>query len=117
MEFSETRGTPMFNSKLDPETFVNVVEHISEGHSVTSITRTCHVHHDTVERIARVTAKHAQAIHEAHVRGLKITGLQADERYGFAGTKSNPFWEAILPVRCMVRIKNPPLLLPSPCSS
>ena len=84
----------MFNSKLDPETFVNVVEHISEGHSVTSITRTCHVHHDTVERIARVTAKHAQAIHEAHVRGLKITGLQADERYGFAGTKSNPFWEA-----------------------
>lgn len=95
----------MFNAKLDPETFISVVEHISEGHSPTSITRTCHVHHDTVQRIARVTAEHAQAIHEAHVQALKITGLQADERHGFAGNKTNPFWEAILPVRCMVRIK------------
>ena len=84
----------MFNSKLDPETFISVVEHISEGHSPTSITRTCHVHHDTVERIARVTAEHAQAIHDVHVKALKITGLQADERHGFAGHKGNPFWEA-----------------------
>jgi IS1 family transposase len=84
----------MFNSKLSPEVFVSVVEHISEGHSPTSITRTCHVHHDTVERIARVTAEHAQAIHDAHVQALRITGLQADERHGFAGTKNNPFWEA-----------------------
>jgi IS1 family transposase len=84
----------MFNSKLRPQVFVSVVEHISEGHSPTSITRTCHVHHDTVNRIARVTAEHAQAIHETHAQALKITGLQADERHGFAGHKGNPFWEA-----------------------
>ena len=52
------------------------------------------MHHDTVDRIARVTAEHAIQIHDALVKDLNITAVQADERHGFAGCKSNPFWEA-----------------------
>lgn len=93
-EFSETRGTPRWNSKLPLEKFVSVAEHIAEGHSPSSIVRTCKVHHDTIERIARVTGEHASAIHHIYAVDLKITAVQADERWGFAGTKKNQLWEA-----------------------
>lgn len=71
-----------------------MVEHIAEGHTPTSITRTCEVHHDTVDRIARVTSIQAELIHNNFAQNLKSTAVQADERHGFAGSKSNPFWEA-----------------------
>ena len=92
---TETRGTPFFNTKISFEKFVSVVEHISEGQTPTSITRTCQVHHDTIDRIARVTAVHAELIHNTFAQNLNGTAIQADERHGFAGSKTNPFWEAI----------------------
>ena len=101
-EFSETRGTPFFNTKISFEKFVSVVEHISEGQTPTSITRTCQVHHDTIDRIARVTAVQAEMIHNTFAQNLNTTAVQADERHGFAGSKSNPFWEATLPARCVL---------------
>jgi hypothetical protein len=90
---------------------VSIAEHIAEGHSPSSIVRTCKTHHDTVERIARVTSEHAIAIHQTYAVELNVTAVQADECWGFAGTKKNQLWEATLPVRCMFRVKRRPYLI------
>jgi IS1 family transposase len=52
------------------------------------------VHHDTVDRIGRVTAVHAESIHQTFAQNLVVTAVQADERHGFAGCKENQVWEA-----------------------
>jgi IS1 family transposase/transposase-like protein len=93
-EFSETHSTPIWNTKLSPERFINVSNHISEGHSASSITRTCNVHHDTVDRIMRLTSEQAKLIHDTFSINLRTTALQGDERHGFVGSKNNFFWEA-----------------------
>lgn len=74
---------------------MSIAEHIAEGYSPSSIVRTCKTHHDTVERVARVAAEHASAIHDTYAVDLKVTAVQADERWGFAATKKNQLWEAI----------------------
>lgn len=74
---------------------MSIAEHIAEGHSPSSIVRTCKTHHDTIERIARVTAEHASAIHDTYAVDLKVTAVQADERWGFAATKKNQLWESV----------------------
>jgi IS1 family transposase len=91
-EFSETHSTPMWNTKLTPECFASVAKNIAEGHSASSITRTCNVHHDTVDRIMRATSEQAKVIHDTFSINLRTTALQGDERHGFVGNKSNFFW-------------------------
>jgi IS1 family transposase/transposase-like protein len=93
-EFSELKGTPLWNSKIDPDTFVDVAEHLAEGNSVSATVRLCKVHHDTIERIIVVTGKHAKDLHHRKAVNLKTTALQSDERPGFYATKSQPCWEA-----------------------
>lgn len=93
-EFSERKGTPLWNSKIHPDTFIKVAETLCEGNSISATTRLCKVHHDTVERIIVVTGQHARAIHDHKALQVKTTALQADERYGFYGNKSQPCWEA-----------------------
>jgi IS1 family transposase len=93
-EFSKTHSTPIWNTKLSPERFISISNHIAEGHTASGITRTCNVHHDTVDRIMRLTSEQAEPIHETFAVNLRLTALQGDERHGFVGSKSNFFWEA-----------------------
>ena len=84
----------MWNSKIDPETFIHVTEHLVEGNSISATVRLCKVHHDTVERLIVITGKHARDLHNTLAVHLKTTALQSDERYGFYGSKRQPYWEA-----------------------
>lgn len=93
-EFSERKGTPLWNSKIDPDTFIKVAETLCEGNSISATVRLCKVHHDTVERIIFVTGQHARDLHDHKAVCLKTTALQADERYGFYSNKSQQLWEA-----------------------
>lgn len=92
-EFSERKGTAQFNSKIAPEKFATVVEHIAEGNTISSITRLCKVHHETVERIIDVAGDHSQAIHDRCAVDLEVTAIQSDERHGTVESKK-PYWEA-----------------------
>ncbi len=94
IEFSELKGTPLWHSKIDRDTFVDVAEHLAEGNSISAIVRLCKVHHDTVERIIVVIGKHAKDLHDRYAVNLKTTALQSDERHGFYANKSQPCWEA-----------------------
>jgi len=48
--FSERKGTPFFGARLDTETIVSVLAHVSEGCGVRKTSRLTGVHRDTVKR-------------------------------------------------------------------
>lgn len=49
-----------------------------------------------MRRLNSKVGKHGQRYHEQEAQDVVVTELQADERYGFAGSKQQPVWEAEL---------------------
>ena len=62
--FSETRGTPLFNSHLDPEKALDVLAHVQEGCGVRQTSRLVGVHRDAVTRLSRLAGEHAYDAHD-----------------------------------------------------
>jgi transposase-like protein len=65
--FSERKGTPCFDSRLPPETFRSVLDHIAEGCGVRQTGRLCKVDRGTVGRLSRITGEHARDLHDEKV--------------------------------------------------
>jgi transposase-like protein len=95
-EFSERKGTALWNTKIAEEKAVQVAQHLNEGCSQASTTRLVGVDKTTVNRLAKRIGQHAKAFHEAKVRDVDVDVLQADERHGFAGDKETEDWEGEL---------------------
>jgi IS1 family transposase len=93
-EFSERRNTPLWNSKLPEQKAVAVAEQLAEGTSFTGTSRLVQVSTGAVRRLAGQLGKHGERFHEANVKGLTVTALQADERWGYVGSKDQQLWEA-----------------------
>lgn len=93
-EFSELKGTALWNVKLPHERVERVVEHVTRGNSFKETAELTHTHRTTVARLARVAGEHAQRVHDQYAQDLQVTSLQADERHGFVGSKDQPYWEA-----------------------
>lgn len=93
-EFSERKGTALWNSKIDEERAISVAEHLGEGCTFKGTARLVKVDPSTVRRLNRALGRHAQAFHDAHAQELVVDSLQADERYGFVKTKKTKVWEA-----------------------
>ncbi len=93
-EFSERRNTPLWNSKLPEQKAVAVAEQLAEGTSLIGTSRLVQVSTGAVRRLAGQLGRHGQRFHDAHVKGLTATALQADERWGYAGSKRQQLWEA-----------------------
>lgn len=70
------------------------MEHLSEGNGIKGTGRLVRVDASTVRRLNRKGGQHGQRFHEENVQSLKVTDIQADERHGYAETKSQPAWEA-----------------------
>lgn len=93
-EFSERKGTALWNCKLPEEKAVGVAEQLCEGTCFEATARLLRVSVGAVQRLAGCLGKHAQRFHDERVRNLPSTALQADERWGYAGSKKQPQWEA-----------------------
>ena len=93
-EFSERRNTPLWNSKLPEQKAVAVAEQLAEGTSFTGTSRLLQVSTGAVRRLAGRLGKHGEQFHDANVKGLTATALQADERWGYVGSKARQLWEA-----------------------
>ena len=61
--FSERKGTPLFQTRLDDRTALSVLAHLQEGCGVRQTERLVGVHRDTVMRLGRLAGDHA---HDAH---------------------------------------------------
>src|SRR5215468_8479598 len=86
-EFSERRGSALFNTKLPEATAEDVINHLGEGCSVRATARLVKVCQETVARLVRVTGRHAERFHEQHVRALRPMALACDEQWS-VGKKS-----------------------------
>jgi LacI family transcriptional regulator len=62
--FSERKGTPLFDSRLPPQTVESVLEHIAEGCGVRQTGRLCKVNRGTVGRLSRIAGEHARDLHD-----------------------------------------------------
>jgi transposase-like protein len=93
-EFSERKNTPLFNTKIEEEKAISVAEHLSEGVSTKGTSRLVGVSSGAVRRLRRNLGDHSRAFHDERVRDVEATSVQMDERYGYAKSKKEPFWEA-----------------------
>src|SRR5574341_719195 len=95
-EFSERKGTVLWNTKVSESRAVAVAEHLAEGCSLKGTARLVKVDASVVRRLNRRLGEHAAALHEERVQQLEVEVLQADERHGYAHDKGQPQWEAEL---------------------
>lgn len=62
--FSERKGTPLFQMKLDENKAVSLLEHVSESCGVRKTSRLVGVNKNTVMRYSRLAGEHAKQLHD-----------------------------------------------------
>jgi transposase-like protein/IS1 family transposase len=93
-EFSERKGTALWNTKVREAQAVAVAAHLSEGCSAASTARLADVDIGVVQRLQAELGRHGQRFHEARVQAVAVKAVEGDERHGFSGRKQTPAWEA-----------------------
>ncbi|MEZ4710592.1 MAG: hypothetical protein R3A44_25560 [Caldilineaceae bacterium] len=93
-EFSERKGTALWNTKVREDKAVSVAEHLSEGCSPESTARLAKVDISVVKRLSRKVGQHGKLLHDERVQDVAVQALEADERHGFSQSKDEPAWEA-----------------------
>ena len=82
-EFSERRGTALFNTKLREAKAIEVIDHLDEGCSIRGTARLTKVAKASVARLLKVSGRHAERFHDQKVQGLTPRLLEFDEQWYF----------------------------------
>lgn len=82
-EFSERRGTALFNTKLSESKAIDVIDHLDEGCSIRATARLTKVAKESVARLLKASGRHAQRFHDREVRDLTPRLLEFDEQWSF----------------------------------
>lgn len=82
-EFSERRGTALFNTKLPEEQAASVIDHLGEGCGIRATARLSKVAKDTVARLLRMAGRHAERLHDQRVRDVTPHAVEFDEQWSF----------------------------------
>src|SRR5215467_9772959 len=82
-EFSERRGTALFNTKVTEERATSVINHLGEGCGMRATARLVHVSKDTVARLLRMAGRHAERFHAQHVHDVTPRAIEFDEQWSF----------------------------------
>lgn len=86
-EFSERKGTALFNSKIAESIAASVIEHLDSGCGLVVTAKLCRVAKDTVSRLCRVAGRQSKALHDGLVRNIKAKALQFDEKWSYTTKK------------------------------
>lgn len=89
-EFSERKGSALFNCKIGETKAVAVVEHLDAGCGVATTATLVGVCKDTVSRLLRVAGRQAHRAHDHLVQHLAPPALQLDEKWSWSGAKHAP---------------------------
>lgn len=90
-EFSERRGTALFNTKLSEAKAVDVIDHLDEGCSIRATARLTKVAKESVARLLKVSGRHAQRFHAQEVRDIMPRAVQFDEQWSYI-KKTEKLW-------------------------
>lgn len=86
-EFSERRGSALFNTKIREKKAVSVIDHLDHGcglRATSSLTGVCK---DAVKRLIEVTGKTSKQLHDKQVRKIRAKALQFDEKWSYVRKK------------------------------
>ena len=86
-EFSERRGSALFNCKVSEARAVSVIEHLDSGCGLRATAKLVGVARDTVSRLVRVVGRTSLALHQQLVKELRPRALQFDEKWSYTGKK------------------------------
>jgi transposase-like protein len=88
---SERRGTAFFNLKAPESEVARSLDAMVRGDTQTSTAQTRRHRRETLRRWRRRAAPRARAVDEEFVTDLRVTDLELDEQWSFAGRKKAPF--------------------------
>ena len=97
-EFSERKGTALFNTKIAESKAASVIERLDSGCGVVSTAKLCRVAKTTVCRLVRVAGRQSKSLHDRLVRNLKPKALQFDEKWSFTKPESRSLVHSTLRV-------------------
>ena len=86
-EFSERKGTALFNCKIREAQAVWVIEHLDSGCGLNATARLVGVSKDAVSRLLRVSGQVSYQLHDRLVRDLHPMALQFDEKWSYVAKK------------------------------
>ena len=86
-EFSERRGSALFNTKIHEAKAASVIDHLDQGCGLCATASLVYVSKDTVGRLIRVTGKTSKKVHDKCVRKVHVEALQFDEKWSYVKKK------------------------------
>lgn len=86
-DFSERKGTPLYQSKLSSAKALTIAQHLAEGDGIRKTSRLTGAMQNTVMRLNRLLGEHGKALHEEKVRNVRVREAQGDEMWSFVGKK------------------------------
>src|SRR5262245_60012114 len=96
-EFSERRGTALFNTKIPEETAEAVIDHLGEGCGMRATARLVHISKDTVARLLRMAGRHAERVHDQRVHDITPRAIEFDEQWSFVKkSRSAARWQNVM---------------------
>jgi len=82
-EFSERKGTPLFNLRIYEEKAFDILHHVADGCGAGQTGQLCHAQEETLIRLTRRLGEHFKRWHEQHVRAVDVHEVQLDEKRSF----------------------------------
>ena len=86
-EFSERKGTALFNGKIGEAQAVSVLEHLDSSCGLNATARLVGGSKDAVGRLLRVGGRISYQLHDRLVRDVQPVALQFDEKWSYVGKK------------------------------
>jgi len=86
-EFSERKGTALFNLKISEAKAADIIDHLDAGCGVVATAQLVGVSKDTVSRLIRFTGRTSRKVHDRLVRNLTPVALQFDEKWAYTRKK------------------------------
>lgn len=86
-DFSERKGTPLWQTKMPPERAEAIASHLKEGCGIRKTARLVGASKDGVTSIAIRLGLHARILHNNQAVGLSVREAQFDEKWRFVEKK------------------------------
>lgn len=86
-EFSERKGTALFNCKIGEAKATSIIDHLDSGCGVVATAKLVGAAKDTVSRLVRVGGRASLGMHHQQVRQVKAKALQFDEKWSYTAKK------------------------------
>lgn len=92
-EFSERRGSALFNTKITEAKAESVINHLRQGCGLRATVALTGVCNEAVSRLILKTGESSERLHDKKVRKVRARALEFDEKWSYVGKKQGHLTE------------------------